>query len=120
MCGKRDCEFWTTFGCAKGDAYDCVMTHNKSKMRAEILDAAKEIICNDRNAQYGEPEDNFAEIAKLWSDYLDEDISAQDVAMMMTLFKIARIKTGGVKMDNYVDAAGYIACGGEISIKGGD
>ena len=86
--------------------------------RAELLDGAKQCICQDRNAQYGEPEDNFGIIARLWSDYLGINVTAHDVGLMMTLFKIARIKTGGVKDDNYIDAAGYIACAGEIALKG--
>lgn len=45
-----------------------------AKTRAEILDSAKKCVCEDRNGQYGEPE------------------------------------------DSYVDAAGYIACGGGIEL----
>lgn len=33
---------------------------------------------------------------------------------MMCLFKIARIATGHGKADNWVDLAGYAACGGEL------
>ena len=81
--------------------------------RAIILDEAKKCVCADRDIQYGTPENSFAEIAKLWSAYLDKEITAHDVGIMMCIFKIARIKTGHVKRDNYVDAAGYIACAGE-------
>lgn len=41
-------------------------------------------------------------------------LAPHDVAMMMALLKIARIKTGAFKEDSFVDAAGYIACGYEI------
>jgi hypothetical protein len=34
--------------------------------------------------------------------------------MMMTLFKIARIKGNPTHVDSYVDAAGYLAIAGEI------
>lgn len=37
--------------------------------------------------------------------------------MMMALLKIARCTTGQVKLDNYVDLAGYAACGGEIAMR---
>ena len=90
------------------------------KERANILHNAMKIVCNDRNNQYGEPENNFEVIAEMWSVYLDTHITAKDVGIMMTLFKIGRIKTGGFKMDDYVDAAGYIACAGEIALKGGE
>lgn len=41
-------------------------------------------------------------------------LDAKDVALMMALFKIARIMTGHGKADNWVDGCGYLACGGEI------
>lgn len=85
--------------------------------RAELLDGAKQCVCQDRNSQYGEPEDNFKIIADFWADYLDTEVTPHDVGMMMTLFKIGRIKSGGVKDDNYIDAAGYIVCAGEIALK---
>ncbi len=83
--------------------------------RADFLSMAREIICNDRNEQYGEPEDNFCKIAAFWSAYLDRQITSADVATMMCLFKIARIATGGHKTDNWVDLIGYAACGGECA-----
>lgn len=83
--------------------------------RAECLDKAKEIICKDRENTYGKPENNFELIAKMWRAYLgNDDISAGDVAMMMSLLKIARIKTGKYKADNYIDLAGYSACACEL------
>lgn len=83
--------------------------------RAEILDAAKKCVCGQREQDYGSPESNFQLIADLWRTYLGVDISATDVAMMMALMKIARIKNGGGTGDSFVDLAGYAACGGEIN-----
>jgi hypothetical protein len=82
--------------------------------RAETLDKAKQCVCGQRENEYGSPEDNFLTIAKLWSAYKDVDFSANDVAMMMALLKIARIRTGTVTEDSFVDLAGYAACGAEI------
>lgn len=82
--------------------------------RAEILDKAKKCVCGQRENEYGSPEDNFLTIAKLWSAYKDVDFSANDVAMMMALLKIARIRTGTATEDSFVDLAGYAACGAEI------
>lgn len=82
--------------------------------RAEILDKAKECVCGQREQDYGKPEDNFATIAALWGAYKDTEFSARDVAVMMALMKIARIKTGTATDDCFVDLAGYAACGGEI------
>ena len=91
--------------------------------REEILKVAAECICVDRDNQYGEPENNFATIANLWSEYLfakgylDELIDSDDVAIMMALLKIARIATGKQKADSYIDLVGYAACAGEIATK---
>lgn len=83
--------------------------------RAEILDGAKACVCEDRERQYGTPEDSFGFIARLWGAYLgDNTLSGHDVALMMALLKIARIQTGRYKADSYIDAAGYIACAGEV------
>ncbi len=85
--------------------------------RAETLDKAKQCVCGQRENEYGSPEDNFMTIAKLWSAYKDVDFSANDVAMMMALLKIARIRTGTATEDSFVDLAGYAACGAEIASK---
>ena len=99
--------------------------------RQEILKKAEECVCGQREQDYGTPEDNFKIIADLWNDYLGlfdifkrdkttdqmipvKHITPQDVAMMMALLKIARIKNGGGTGDSFVDLAGYAACGGEI------
>lgn len=83
--------------------------------RTEILKKANECVMGDREQDYGSPESNFQLIADLWSTYLDTDISAVDVAMMMAMLKIARIKSGRLHGDNFVDGAGYFACAGEIA-----
>lgn len=83
--------------------------------RAETLDRAKQCVCGQRENEYGSPEDNFRSIAALWSVYKNTDFTATDVAMMMALLKIARIKTGTATEDSFVDLAGYAACGAEIA-----
>lgn len=86
--------------------------------RSEILEAAQTCVCGDREQDYGSPEDNFKRIADLWGIYLGErlcvNIDAEDVAAMLALLKIARIATGNAKDDNWIDLAGYAACGGEL------
>lgn len=87
--------------------------------RAEILEKAKQVVIGAREDAYGSPEDNFAKIAELWSVYLDKGIDSEDVAVMMILLKVARIRGGQAKEDNWVDIAGYAACGGEIQEREG-
>ena len=89
----------------------------ETSVREQTLDTAKKCVMGDREQDYGTPESNFATIASFWSDYLDMDISAQQVADMMILMKISRIKNGGGTGDSYVDIAGYAACGNEILSK---
>ena len=42
------------------------------------------------------------------------ELDASDVALMMTLVKVSRAKNNPCHADNWVDGAGYMACGGEI------
>lgn len=81
--------------------------------RGKILDMAKEIINGERQDQYGNPENSFATIAEYWSIYLTKELSDTDVALMMVLFKIAR-EAHQHKLDNVVDAAGYLAIYGDM------
>lgn len=83
--------------------------------RKECLDKALECVNGQREQDYGTPESNFSLIADFWSIYLDHTVTAHDVAMMMALLKIARIKNGGGTGDSFVDLAGYAACGAEIN-----
>lgn len=82
--------------------------------RAEILEAARVCVCGEREQDYGTPEDSFNLIASLWTVYTNVPITPKDVAMMMALLKVARIKAGD-KADSFVDLAGYAACAGEIA-----
>ena len=82
--------------------------------RAEILEAARVCVCGEREHDYGTPEDSFALIGKLWTAYMRVPFTPKDVAMMMALLKVARIKAGD-KEDSFVDLAGYAACAGEIA-----
>lgn len=82
--------------------------------RSEILDKAKACVCGDREQDYGSPESNFGRIAEFWTTYMGYPVNATDVAAMLALLKIARIASGHAKDDNWVDLAGYAACGGEI------
>lgn len=85
--------------------------------RQEILEAATKCVCGEREQDYGSPEDNFNRIATYWSSHLGMEITAEDVAVMMALLKIARIGTGTATDDSWVDLAGYAACGGELASK---
>lgn len=90
--------------------------------RAEVLEEAKKCVCGQREQDYGSPEDNFSTIGHFWSTYLKashpeinlSEITPKDVAVMMSLLKVARIATGS-SPDSFVDLAGYAARAGEIA-----
>lgn len=91
---------------------------SKNMMRSKILTEANNIVSGRRKArEYGPPEDSFKSIASFWSEYLGHEVKPHDVAVMMALLKIARIKGGERKKDNWIDLAGYAACGGECQSK---
>lgn len=89
-------------------------TTEQKSVREILLEEAKLCVCGCRAEDNGKPEHNFDRIAKLWTAYAGYHFRAEDVAAMMILLKTARIASGSDKMDNWVDAAGYAACGGEL------
>lgn len=84
--------------------------------RKECLEQAAKCVLQNRQDQYGKPEDCFGVIANFWSVYLGRKVYPADVAMMMSLLKIARIKANKNYGDGYVDLAGYAACGAECAM----
>jgi hypothetical protein len=89
--------------------------------RAEFLETVRNFVCKDRNVTHGDAEDNFRVIAILWETYLNntppQNLNSVDVAIMMCLFKVARLMANPKNMENWHDLAGYAACGGGIVMK---
>ena len=89
----------------------------QAKEKSTMGDAATKAqeIVNGRAENYGEPEDNFAKIAKVWTGLLadklqkDEEIFPEDVACLMAGLKLCR-ETWMHDEDNLVDTIGYILC----------
>ena len=86
--------------------------------REAILDTAKQYVTVDRAGVHGSAERNFGQVAAYWAAHLDAPVTATDVAVMMTLFKLARIKASPHHIDSWIDGCGYLACGGEIASDG--
>ena len=82
-----------------------------------LLMSAHVLVGEDREKDYGDKVKNHNNIARLWSAYLDTSVTAHDVAILMTLLKIARTKLGAVSEDTYIDMAAYGAIAGEIKFK---
>ena len=95
-----------------------------STVRAGVLDDAKQAVCNDRNAEYGEPIDNMGR----WAGACNalgyrgpggRDLKPHDMPVIMTLGKLSRIVQTPAKQDHWVDAAGYPAIGYEcVTLEG--
>lgn len=101
-------------------AYDSLMPEDQKDIspRAEVLREAEQLITGDRNETYGPPTKNFENIAKLWNVQFQHllaegsEFTAADVALAMIHMKMARM-VAQPKRDNFVDLAGYAACGWE-------
>ena len=91
-----------------------VAPEEEATVRGFILDESRHCVCRSREEDYGSPEDSFGMIARLWSAYMGIQFEPVHVAEMMVLLKLARLAGGSRSMDNWVDIAGYAACGGEI------
>lgn len=73
-----------------------------------LLSEAHNVINGKRLDIHGNPEDSFSRIAAYWELYLGKPINNRDVAIMMTLLKLAR-EENQHKRDNLRDACGYLA-----------
>jgi hypothetical protein len=88
-------------------------------VRAEVLREAERLITGDRNRTYGEPMENFENIASLFTTFLRyklkdaAEITPGDTAGLMILVKLAREMSGPTE-DNKLDIAGYAACWAEV------
>lgn len=86
-----------------------------------ILRNAADLISGDRNDQHGDRSVCLSNIATLWNAFLEvrrdhgSKLTPKDVAIMMSLLKIARMESGSVNPDNAIDGAGYLALAGELN-----
>lgn len=85
-------------------------------LNSPVLAEADALINGNRQASYGPPEQDFKRTADMWTGLLQyrmlpgERFKPEDVAWMMVCLKASRAQHQD-KRDNYVDAAGYAACG---------
>jgi hypothetical protein len=89
---------------------------------SDICSKAASLVGGDRAATHGDKVTNHENIARLWNAYLGNEgiecvLNAKNVAVMMILLKVARTSAGAHNMDDYIDAAGYAGCAGEIAAR---
>lgn len=79
--------------------------------RSRLLRDAEQLVNGPRNDTYGPPSEDFARTARLWSGYLGVEVTAADVACLMILLKVSRLRATPNHQDSWTDAAGYAAAG---------
>ena len=84
----------------------------------KALEQARKLIMGPRAHTYGDKVKNHKNIAKMWSAYIDKELTAHDAAVMLALLKVARTKFGNPTEDTYIDAAAYMAIAGECKFDG--
>lgn len=81
-----------------------------------IFSEAEQTINGPRAEDYGDANESFARIAALWSAYLNTPVSSADVAMMMSLLKMVRLKYSKfAHHDSFVDLLGYVGLAHKVS-----
>ena len=81
-----------------------------SERRTTLKVMRTQAIVDERGQDYGDPKDNHARTAALWSTYLGVPISPTQVCMANILQKISRtMGPGGPTQDSLEDIAGYAA-----------
>lgn len=73
-----------------------------------ILEEASEAVHGKRQEDYGHPIDNHTRTARLWSVFLKQEITPEQVCFLNILQKIARQMNRPTR-DNLVDICGYAA-----------
>lgn len=114
----------------------------RGQRRSVLLEAA-DLVDGDRNAQYGDPIDDFRRTGIYWSthiggvlrrkanecrvpldpdvlDIVDRLLDPHDVAVMMGMLKASRLAWSPDKRDHWTDAAGYAACGWDCVVREDD
>ncbi len=89
---------------------------NTAEIRRNFLKQVEQAVCTDRTVSHGQPEDNFNNIATLWTAWLrgrhkvDLALDRVDVGYMSILLKTARAMSNPRYLDHALDTAGYAAC----------
>jgi Domain of unknown function (DUF6378) len=78
-----------------------------------VAEEAQRIVHGERNESYGNPADDYAKTAKIWSGLLIHklkpgvEITPKEATLMMAALKLSR-EMHKHKRDNLVDGVGYI------------
>lgn len=84
-------------------------------IRRDFLDRAAEAVCVTRADDHGDAREGFTLLGEIWGARLGRPIPPHMVAIMMADLKTVRAQFNPEHEDNWIDASGYAALGGEIS-----
>jgi hypothetical protein len=94
------------------------MASNSSKiiLAKELLDEASRVQ-EQRGEVYGDAYENMRTTGIMVGAYLGIDLTADQMAMVQAIVKIARLKqtAGYLNRDSYLDCIAYLAIAGEAS-----
>jgi hypothetical protein len=97
-------------------AWQQVKDRRTDRPAVPMLHRAEELINGARQQDYGDQLRNFGQIADFWNAHLKyklspgNQITAEDVALMMINLKQARLGKSPTHADSVLDIAGYIGC----------
>lgn len=106
-----------TFLTAKAQPHTLMgLTQTAHVVETPMLHKAEALINGDRQQDYGDKLQNFAQIAMLWQGLLatklkvTSAITPEDVALCMMAVKMARLAKSPDHKDSILDIAGYAGC----------
>ena len=70
---------------------------------------ADRLVDTEKDSDYGPPKEDFEVVATLWSEYLNRNLTAHNVGVMLLLLKVRRLMRK-YKRDTLVDICGYAKC----------
>lgn len=88
-----------------------------------MLHQAEALINGQRQKDYGDKLPNFSQIAEFWTAHLKfklapgQEVTAEDVALMMINVKQARLAKSPNHFDSILDVAGYAGCYDKILLE---
>lgn len=102
-----------------GHSNDDLPRANRYTGRQEVLDGATRAVLQERNATYGDPDQDFIRIAAMvsamWADNLKRPLTGEEVAQFQICLKLSRLQHSPTHLDSWADIAGYAACGYETA-----
>jgi hypothetical protein len=101
---------------AQAPLIDAMLDEAGIPKTASILMTAADLVNGERHDTYGDAMDDFTRTGKMWAAVLGlDEVTAEQVAVCMTLVKIGRLCESPAHRDSWIDATGYMSLGGGIA-----